>query len=155
MTVRFRVAGPEDVPAVLALLREDHLGAERETAPDALYQMMFSRIDREAHVRLVVGQLEGEIVACYQLTALDGLSHKAIRRGQIEDVRVAERLRGQGIGHQMMADAEARARDMGCGLLQLVAHHTREDTHRFYMSNGFTPSHVGFKRILSSAGDQE
>jgi len=72
----------------------------------------------------------------------------ATRRAQIESVRVAGHLRGQGIGHALIADAEARACAAGCRLMQLTMHASRADTHRFYETLGFAPSHIRFKRDL-------
>lgn len=147
--VSFRPAIASDVPAIIAMLREDRLGAARETAPMDSYATAFATLTTQPQTRMIVGEREGNVIAFYQLTILDGLSHRAMRRGNIEDVRVADRLRGQGIGHAMMDDAAARARALGCGMLQLVAHETRQVSHRFYLSAGFTASHVGFKRSLS------
>lgn len=146
--VTFRDATPWDVPTIIELLREDKLGAAREIAPLDDYAQAFDVFLTQPQTTLIVGDQGGAVVAFYQLTTIDGLSHAATRRGNIEDVRVAERLRGQGIGHEMMEDAADRARALGCGMVQLVAHTTRQATHRFYLSAGFTASHVGFKRTL-------
>ncbi len=145
----FRKATAADVPAIVAMLREDNLGAQRETAPDEYYVAAFKSIGDAPQNHLIVGEIAGHVISYYHLTVLGGLSHRAARRGNIEDVRVAESLRGQGIGHLMMEDAATRARDLGCGVLQLVAHETRQAAHAFYLSVGFTASHVGFKRSLS------
>lgn len=146
--VRFRIATVDDVDAIIGLLREDDLGAVREVASEKHYQTAFEALRNQPQTTLVVGDCSGRIVAFYQLTAIDGLSHCAARRGNVEDVRVAQNLRGQGIGHAMMDDAATRARTLGCDMLQLAAHETRQAAHRFYLSAGFTASHVGFKRSL-------
>lgn len=39
-----------------------------------------------------------------------------------------------------------RARALGCYRVQLTSSAQRPDAHRFYLSHGFEPSHVGFKR---------
>ena len=148
--VQFRDATQADVAAVIAMLREDDLGASREVASLDVYEAAFATLEAQPQTHLIVGEHGGAVVAFYQLTTIDGLSHCAARRGNIEDVRVALRLRGQGIGHAMMEDAAARARALGCDLLQLVAHQTRQAAHAFYVSAGFTASHVGFKRNLSA-----
>lgn len=148
--VTFREADVGDVPAIIALLREDDLGAAREIAPLAHYEAAFATLILQPQTVLIVGARDGAVVAFYQLTTVDALSHCAMRRGNIEDVRVAENLRGQGIGHTMMDDAATRARALGCDMLQLVAHNTRHATRKFYLSAGFTASHVGFKRSLDA-----
>ncbi|OYX44778.1 MAG: GNAT family N-acetyltransferase [Rhodobacterales bacterium 32-67-9] len=147
--IRFRDATRADVPAVVALLTDDALGAARESDDMAPYLAAFDAMRAEGGNTLIVGEEDGRIVATYQLTFISGLSLRASRRAQVESVRVAFDLRGRGIGAAMFADAEARARAAGCRLMQLTMNATRHDARRFYESLGFTPSHIGFKRDLS------
>ncbi|MCP3972642.1 MAG: GNAT family N-acetyltransferase [Rhodobacteraceae bacterium] len=150
MTVRFRKATRADIPAILALLRDDVLGAARENRPPGDYLAAFDRMQQEAANWVILGQEDdGSIVATYQLTFVSGLSLGATRRAQIESVRVSGTRRGQRIGEAMIADAEARARDAGCTLLQLTMNAARDDARRFYERAGFTASHIGFKRDLT------
>ncbi len=144
----WREATAADVPAVVAMLTDDMLGAAREGSDMALYQAEFAEMQRLGANTLVVGEQAGHIVATYQITILHGLSQKAARRAQIEAVRVAGDLRGQGLGRELMADAEARARAAGCRLMQLTTNKARTRAHRFYDRLGFTPSHIGYKREL-------
>lgn len=146
--IRFREATRDDVPAVVALLADDTYGAARETGAIELYLAAFDAMQDEAGNNLIVGEEQGRIVATYQITFVTGLSHRATRRAQVESVRVAADLRGRGIGHRLMEDADARARAAGCRLMQLTTHAARNRARDFYGSLGFTPSHVGYKREL-------
>ncbi len=146
--IRFREATRDDVSAVVALLVDDHLGATREADDLPHYLTAFDAMQAEGANHLIVGEADGRIIATYQITFIQGLSLRAARRTQIESVRVASDLRGKGLGAALMADAEARARDAGCTLMQLTTNRTREEAHRFYKRLGFLPSHVGFKREL-------
>jgi len=146
--VEFREALQSDVPAVVALLQDDVLGKGRESDDHARYQTMWREIDRDPNNALIVGCRERVVIACYQLTFIPGFTLNATRRAEIEGVRVASSMRGQGIGHLLIADAEARAREAGAGLLQLAMNRTRGDALRFYEANGFKASHYGFKRQL-------
>lgn len=148
MQVRFREADREDVPAIVALLLDDALGATREISAPDLYFSAFDAMKAESSNTLIVGEMDGRIVATYQLTFISGLSHRATRRAQVESVRVAAELRGRGIGRRMMADAEARARAAGCRLLQLTTHASRNRAREFYDALGYEPSHVGYKHRL-------
>ncbi|SIO08201.1 GNAT family N-acetyltransferase [Vannielia litorea] len=148
MSVTFREARREDVPAVVALLADDMLGQGRETAELSAYHAAFDAMAEEGGNLLIVGEQAGEVVATYQLTFISGLSLAAARRAQVESVRVAGRLRGQGVGQRMFADVEARARAAGCSLVQLTMNASRADSRRFYEGLGFVPSHVGFKKSL-------
>jgi len=147
--VTFREATAGDLPAILALMTDDKLGATREGLEVAQYRTAFERMQDEGNNHLLVGVQDGRIVATYQLTFISGLSLRAARRAQIETVRVASDLRGQGIGAAMIADAEARARAAGCALMQLTMNKSRSQTARFYQRLGFTPSHIGYKRDLT------
>ncbi len=148
MDVEFREATRGDVPAIVALLLDDALGATRENNELGVYHEAFDAMGRETGNALIVGELEGRIVATYQLTFITGLSLRATRRAQVESVRVAAEWRGRGIGARMMADAEARARAARCRLLQLTTHASRDRARAFYDKLGFTPSHVGYKKAL-------
>ncbi|MDJ1009300.1 MAG: GNAT family N-acetyltransferase [Paracoccaceae bacterium] len=148
MRVAFREAERADVTAIVALLRDDALGAAREGSDIAPYLAAFDAMAGEGGNLAVVGEADGRIVATYQITFIAGLSLSAARRAQIEGVRVARDMRGQGIGRAMFADAEARARAAGCRLMQLTMNATRTDSAAFYDRLGFVPSHVGYKRPL-------
>lgn len=146
--MRFRAATRADVPAVVALLADDTLGRTREVASLAPYLDAFDAMQREGTNHLIVGEEAGAVAACYQITFISGLSLAATRRAQIEGVRVAATLRGQGLGEMLVRDAEARARAAGCGLLQFTTNRARTEAHRFYERLGFTPSHIGYKKTL-------
>ena len=149
MRLSFREATREDVPDVVAMLADDVLGATREREGLEVYFTAFEAMQSEGNNALIVCEDDtGNIVATYQLTFISGLSLAAARRAQIESVRVASSLRGQGAGHQMFADIEARARAAGCKLIQLTMNASRTASKRFYESLGFTASHIGFKRDL-------
>ncbi|RCW88907.1 GNAT family N-acetyltransferase [Paracoccus lutimaris] len=144
----FRPATRADVPAVIALLADDMLGQGRETADLAPYLAAFDAMQAEGANQLILGVIGAEIVACYQITFISGLSLSAARRAQIEGVRVASDRRGQNIGEALVHDAETRARAAGCTLLQFTTNRSRSDAHRFYDRLGFTASHIGYKKSL-------
>ncbi|GHF35934.1 GNAT family N-acetyltransferase [Seohaeicola zhoushanensis] len=146
--ILFRPATAADVPAVVALLADDVLGAGRESADLAPYHAAFEAMQSEGNNTLIVGELDGTAVATYQITFISGLSLRAARRAQVESVRVAASLRNRGAGALLMADAESRARAAGCSLIQLTSNATRADARRFYERLGFTSSHTGFKKTL-------
>ena len=144
----FRPAGRADVSAVIALLADDMLGQGRESADPARYLAAFDAMQAEGANHLIVGTIGRDIVACYQITFISGLSLSAARRAQIEGVRVAPGHRGQSIGTALIHDAETRARAAGCTLLQFTTNKSRADAHRFYDRLGFTASHIGYKKSL-------
>lgn len=146
--IAFRPATRDDVAAVVALLADDALGRGREQADLSPYLAAFDAMGDDPMNRVIVGEAGGEIVACYQLTVIRGLSLSAATRAQIEGVRIAAHLRGQGQGAALVADAEARACAAGAVLMQLTSNATRGEARRFYEAQGYDPSHVGFKKRL-------
>lgn len=146
--VVFRFGTRDDVVAVVAMLADDVLGRGRERGDLDLYVRAFDQMLAEGANHLIVGELNGLVVACYQITFISGLSLGGMRRAQIEGVRVAAEMRGNKLGEALIADAEARARQAGCSVLQFTTNKSRQDAHRFYDRLGFTPSHIGYKKAL-------
>jgi GNAT superfamily N-acetyltransferase len=146
--VTFRAARPQDVPAIVALLADDVLGAARETAADDSYQAAFEQIEADPRSHLVVADDDGQVAGTLQLNLIPGLSRHGMLRGQIEGVRVAAAYRGRGLGRAMIGWTVGQAREHGCGLVQLTSDKRRPDALRFYESLGFTASHEGFKLSL-------
>ncbi|MFK4640933.1 GNAT family N-acetyltransferase [Paenarthrobacter histidinolovorans] len=148
-TFSLRRARKGDLPRILALLADDQLGAVRESVDDlAPYELAFDAIDADPAHLLVVGELDGEVVATFQLSYIPGLSRKGSWRSQIEAVRVSGELRGQGVGALMIQWAVDQARERGCSLVQLTTDKSRVAAHRFYERLGFVASHEGMKLKL-------
>ena len=145
-SVSIRRARREDVPAIVAMLADDHLGRGRERLEDPLpaaYYQAFEQVERDSNLTLVVAESEGRVVGCLQLAVLAGISSQGGIRGLLEDVRVASDCRSRGIGERLVQWAVAEAKSRGCNLVELLTHQTRTDAQRFYKRLGFTASHVG------------
>jgi GNAT superfamily N-acetyltransferase len=144
-----RRAARDDVPAIVALIAADQLGAAREVGDLAPYERAFAAIDADpAQLLVVVTDEAGAVAGTLQLTVIPGLARRGALRAQIEAVRVREDLRGQGLGHALLAWAIEEARRRGCALVQLTSDKRRAEAHRFYGRLGFTASHEGFKLRL-------
>ena len=145
-SVSIRRARRDDVPAIVAMLADDHLGRARERVEDplpAVYYDAFARVERDPNLTLVVAESEGRVVGCLQLAVLPGISSQGGIRGLLEDVRVATECRSRGIGELLVQWAVAEAKSRGCNRVELLTHQTRTDAQRFYKRLGFTASHVG------------
>ncbi|KRE43820.1 GNAT family acetyltransferase [Knoellia sp. Soil729] len=144
-----RRATREDVPAIVALLVDDPLGATRETQGEpTAYLRAFEAIDSDPAHELVVLDDGGEVVGTLQLTLLPGLSRGGALRAQVEAVRVASSRRGHGLGEQLVTWAVEESRRRGAVIVQLTTDASRADAHRFYERLGFVASHVGMKLSL-------
>ncbi|MFF3005688.1 GNAT family N-acetyltransferase [Kitasatospora sp. NPDC057940] len=144
-----RRATAEDLPALVALLADDALGATRESPDDLTpYRAAFARVDGDPHQHLVAAERAGRTVGTLQLTVIPGISRKGSTRTIIEAVRVHADERGSGLGTELIQWAIEHSRELGADLVQLTSDATRTDAHRFYEKLGFVPSHVGFKLQL-------
>jgi GNAT superfamily N-acetyltransferase len=146
-----RRATADDVPAIVAMLADDPLGATREDPSiplDARYLRAFEAIDRDPNQLLSVVDRGGQVTGTMQLSFLPGISRKGAWRGQVEGVRVAASERGSGMGARMMAWAIERCRERGCDMVQLTTDKSRADAHRFYERLGFRATHEGMKLKL-------
>ncbi|WPP30849.1 GNAT family N-acetyltransferase [Streptomyces sp. CL7] len=144
-----RPATIDDIPAIVAMLADDPLGAQRESPDDlAPYLTAMERLRADPHQHCVVAVREGRVVGTLQLTIIPGLSRRGATRSVIEGVRIHADERGGGLGSRLIEWAIDTSRREGCQLVQLTSDYTRTDAHRFYERLGFTASHVGFKLAL-------
>ncbi|MEU3507529.1 GNAT family N-acetyltransferase [Streptomyces longwoodensis] len=147
--LEIRPAVADDVPAIVAMLADDPLGAHRESPDDlAPYVAALERLSSDPNQRLVVAIREGRVVGTLQLTLVPGLSRRGATRSIIEGVRVHADERGSGLGTRFIEWAIEESRAAGCQLVQLTSDRSRTDAHRFYERLGFEASHVGFKLQL-------
>lgn len=143
-----RRARADDVPAIVAMLADDPLGARRESPGDPRYAAAFAEIDADPRQFLAVAAVGESVVGTLQLTFIPGLSRLGSTRALIEAVRVRSDRRGDGVGRRLTEWAIATARERGAALVQLTTDASRADAHRFYERLGFVPSHVGMKLIF-------
>ena len=144
-----RDATVADLPAILAMLAEDTIPANREADPsDPRYLAAFEAIDADPNQHLIAAEMGGRVVGTMQLSFLPGLSFTGSWRGLIEAVRIASDLRGQKLGERMILWAIEQCRVRDCKLVQLTSSAKRTDAHRFYARLGFVQSHVGMKLHL-------
>ncbi|MGX1131802.1 GNAT superfamily N-acetyltransferase [Streptomyces glaucescens] len=147
--LEIRAAAAEDVPAIVAMLADDPLGAQRESLDDMTpYLTALDRLAADPNQHLVVAVREGRVVGTLQLSIIPGLSRRGTIRSIIEAVRIHAEERGSGLGTHLIQWAIEKSRSEGCRLVQLTSDASRVDAHRFYERLGFTGSHVGFKLQL-------
>ncbi|MEU3489819.1 GNAT family N-acetyltransferase [Streptomyces massasporeus] len=147
--LEIRAAVADDVPAIVGMLADDPLGAQRESPDDLTpYLSALERLSADPNQRLVVAAREGKVVGTLQLTIVPGLSRRGATRSIIEGVRIHADERGSGLGTELIEWAIEESRGQGCQLVQLTSDKTRADAHRFYERLGFTASHTGFKLQL-------
>src|SRR4051794_10691145 len=120
LTIRNATLG--DLPEIIRLIADDFLGRQRESFELPIansYAAAFREIDADPNNELVVAELDGAIVGTLQLTFTPSLSFQGGRRSTVESVGVDEKLRGRGLGRDMMLWAIDRAKERGCVSMQL------------------------------------
>ncbi|MCJ0872822.1 GNAT family N-acetyltransferase [Streptomyces sp. AP-93] len=151
----FRTATRQDLPAVLALLAQDDDPAGTEAGAPAAepvseaHELAFAAIDADPRNEMLVLEEDGDLVGCLQLTYVPGLGQGGRERALVEAVRIRADRRGGGLGARLMELAADRARERGCGLMQLTSNKRRSAAHRFYERLGYARSHEGFKLPLA------
>jgi GNAT superfamily N-acetyltransferase len=151
MSLAFRPATAADLPFIVDLIVEDGVVATSDDPADATgpdYTAALAAIDADPNQEMLIAELDGEAVGCFQLTYIPGLMRRGMWRGTVEVVHVAAAHRNKGLGGQMMQWAVERCRQRGCGIVQLTSNKKRIDAHRFYRRLGFEQSHEGFKLML-------
>ena len=147
--MHYHLARESDVAEIVALLANDLLGSQRESAstePDPIYFRAYERIAEDPNQELWVVKTEkAEVIGCFQLSFIQYLTYHGGLRAQIEGVRVKENSRGTGIGQQMFEWAIARSKEKGAHLLQLTTDKRRPEALQFYKKLGFKDSHEGMK----------
>jgi GNAT superfamily N-acetyltransferase len=147
--VDIRAATRADVPAIVGMLADDPLGAQRETPGDlAPYYEAFEHIAKDPRQHLMIAVHDGKPAGTLQLSIQQGLSRRGASRAVIEAVRVHRDMRGEGLGTELIQWAINRSRELGAVLVQLTSDNSRHDAHRFYERLGFVRSHTGFKLQL-------
>lgn len=144
-----RPAGAHDIQAIVDMLADDPLGAQRESPDDLTpYLAAHQRLADDPNQHLMVAVRADRVVGTLQFTVIPGLSRKGAVRSVIEAVRVHADERGSGLGTLLIEWAVEESRRQGCRLVQLTSDVTRVDAHRFYERLGFQASHIGFKLAL-------
>ncbi|MEU6462398.1 GNAT family N-acetyltransferase [Streptomyces sp. NPDC046976] len=147
--LEIRAAAEDHLPAIVAMLADDPLGAQRESPDDLTpYRAALKRLVADPNQHLVVAVRDGRVIGTLQLTIIPGLSHRGATRALIEAVRIHADERGSGLGTELIQWAVDTARRLDCMMVQLTSDKKRPDAHRFYERLGFTASHEGFKLRL-------
>ncbi|MBT2703157.1 GNAT family N-acetyltransferase [Chryseobacterium sp. ISL-80] len=133
------------------MLADDLLGSQRERFLQPLSQSYldaFKAISSDPNNELIVACVGDEVIGVQQITFTPYITHQGGWRATIEGVRTSSRVRGMGIGTELIKWAIKRAEERDCHLVQLTTDKQRPDALRFYEKLGFTATHEGLKLKL-------
>lgn len=146
--IKFRHATIEDLPDIVQMIANDKLGQTREAftlpLPD-FYNNAYRNIHADPNQELIVLEYDNKVIGTLQLSFIQYLTYKGGTRAQIEQVRIHENFRGQGLGTVLFEWAIAKAKDKGAHVLQLTTDKKRPEALNFYKQLGFKDSHEGMK----------
>lgn len=137
----------DSTPAKLASIR-------RSTAADAaIIQSLYQELVVDSQVRvlpeqvaalaespasvLLVAEFNSSVCATALLTICADAMYGFQPFGVIENVVVSQRMRGQGLGRQLLAHMEQIAIDQDCSKLMLLSSAHRHEAHAFFRRCGF------------------
>jgi glucosamine-phosphate N-acetyltransferase len=126
--VSIRTFKPEDMGAVIDMLQDVSAYRPDADAITTLAEVFAAQMDCQACVAIQGGQL----IAFGSLFILNRV--RGGRTGIIEDVVVAQNMRGQGVGKQIVGALVAAARARGCFKVSLEA---AVSAQPFYVAGGF------------------
>ena len=147
----YRTAMCGDLPFLIGMIVEDSVVSTGDDPADALhddYVRALKTITEDPNQEMIIAELDGEPVGCFQITYIPGLMRRGSWRGLLEVVHVRADKRNLGLGSEMMRWAIERCRERNCGMVQLTSNKKRVEAHRFYERLGFVKSHEGFKYYL-------
>ena len=143
--IDLRRAGFSDAEAVELLYRELVSDASIRVLPEHV-----AALAESPSSFLIVGCSSGIVCATALLTICPDVMYQRQPFGLVENLIVAERHRGAGIGRQLMDHIEGIAREHHCTKLMLLSASHRHPAHRFFEAVGFEGSRkLGFVKYAS------
>ena len=112
--------GPCGAIVALPARGRDPRGARGRRRPSRPTAPPSTRSPPTAHQQLLVGELDGEVVATAQVTWVRRLTYVGGEMGVVESVRVRSDLRGRGLGEQLMRHVLDLARGRGAVRVELT-----------------------------------
>ena len=153
VTPRFTIrrASEADLPRIVELLSQLSLDDNRDSPTEPLpesYRAAFRQIEADPRQQLLVGEIQGRVVATATLGIVPNLSYRGRPWAFVESIVVDDPARGKGYGEALMRYAIEEARRAGCYKVSLTSNKRRVEAHRFYQKMGFAATHEGFRFSL-------
>lgn len=152
MDIMIRPAETRDVEAMAELLGtlfsiEADFAFDRDRQRQGLTLLIGSGADR-----VLVAEVEGRVIGMCSVQTLISTAEGG-RVGLVEDMVVAQDVRGKGIGQRLLGEIERWAADSGLTRLQLLADRANEPALAFYDRLGWERTAlVGLRKMLRDAG---
>ena len=130
----FRKACQRDVPQLTSLYQQSMPGVKTfRSSMEEMIAAMAANPDN----RVIVGELDHQVVATFQLILYDNPVRAPKRKAVIDSVVVDEAFRNLGIGTAMMKWAVESLREEGCSHIGVASRFTRKVAHHVYQKLDF------------------
>ena len=139
--MREAVAG--DAEAIATLLSQ--LGPPVQTAS---VRQQIETLRKTGCDRVLVAERESVAVGVLSLHWTP-LLHRDPPLGRITVLVVDEKVRGRGIGRELVTEAERILSEAGCSAVEVTSNLRRADAHEFYRGLGYEQPSAHFRRSLS------
>lgn len=142
----FRDAVRGDLSAIGTILRSaaPHDDTQQRATPGS-YRRALEEIDRRDDCYLLVGEYDRQIGAVLEMIVFPTLSGPG-RTAEIVGLWIAEPFRTSGLDGMLLDHAVARADDLGCTRIQVLAAGSRRHEHAFWERSGFVHLDAGYVR---------
>jgi (aminoalkyl)phosphonate N-acetyltransferase len=101
----------------------------------------------DENVYYLVAEKEGSFAGFISLH-LQTLIHHCGKVAEVQELFVEDSYRGQGIGADLLHEVEKIAQENECELIEVASNSARSRAAEFYVSEGYSKSHVKFTKIL-------
>ncbi len=133
--ITYRFAEPDDIPVILALVRElasyEHMEDAVVATPELYRAWLF-----EKKIARVILALDGDTVVGFALFFYNFSTWLGRAGIYLEDLFVCEDYRGQGIGKTLLKTLAKIAVSEGCGRLEWACLDWNEPSIAFYRAQG-------------------
>ena len=147
----FRDAVRGDLSAIAAILRSSapHDEVQQRATPGS-YRRILEEVDRQSGCYLLVGEYDRQIGSVLEMVVFPTLSRLG-RTAEIVGLWTAEAFRTTGLDGMLLDHAIARADDLGCSRIQVMAAGSRRHEHAFWERAGFIHLDAGYVRTAGTA----
>lgn len=147
----FRDAVRGDLSAIATILRTSapHDDGQQRAAPGS-YRRVLDEVDRQDGCFVLVGEYDRQIGAVLEMVVFPTLAGPG-RTAEIVGLWTAEPFRTSGLGGMLLDHAIARADDLGCTRIQVMAAGSRRHEHAFWERAGFIHLDAGYVRTSQPA----
>lgn len=137
----------------VALAREQHDHQSHLCASENRDSIRSSMAHHVVTETLLVARRHGQVIGFVSfMVEKEGLT-LSITRGRIQNLYIEPTERGEGIGTQLLDEAETLLKEKGVEVIAIEAMAENHDARRLYRRRGYEPHRITFERLIAGAGE--